>query len=145
MKKYILKDLEIKGVDACFVKYAQIKHIQATHHKGSTLAMRNGITKLCNYHYSKTGFTPAQFVEITGKTLGECPPYIAKNNKMYTSVYYGIWNSGNQVELVKDLTEYNSEACITNCDNYNDGYCKMQYDQIEAATKAIKKMRQKDI
>jgi len=145
MKTYELKDLKIEGVDDCFVKYAQIKHIQSTHHKGFILAMRNGVTKLCQDYYSEKGFTPQQFIKITNKVIGECPPFTVIDNKMYTSIDYGIWNSGPQLELVKDLTEYESEVIITNCDNYHDGYNKMQKDQIAKAVAAIKKMREDDI
>jgi len=144
MKTYELKDIKVKMVDPCFVKYAQILYIQQFH-KGSSIGIRNGVTKLCQDYYSEKGFTPQQFVKITNKVIGECPPFTVIDNKMYTSIDYGIWNSGPQLEIVKDLTEYQSEVIITNCDNYHDGYNKMQKDQIAKAVAAIKKMRKEDI
>ena len=145
MKTYELNKLNIEGVDDCFVKYAQIKHIQATHHEDLEISIRNGVTSLCKVHRNKAGFTPDEFVKITKKVIGECPPFGVMNGKMHTSLHYSIFNKKNQVELVKELVEYNSEVCIINCKNWHDGYNKMQYDQIKEATAALEKMNPSQI
>ena len=145
MNTYELNKLNIEGVDDCFVKYAQIKYIQKRFHKDLEISIRNGITSLCKVHISKAGFTPEEFIRITKKVIGECPPFGVINGKIHTSLHYGIWNNKNQVELVKELVEYNSEFCITNCKNWNDGYNKMQKDQIAKATAALEKMNPSQI
>ena len=145
MKTYELKDLEIQNIWSYFIKYAQILYIQKNHHKDLEIKVKNGITSLCKVHKSETGFTPKQFNQITGKKTGECPPFVAIDGIVHSSINYGIWNMGNQIELVKELTECNSTVQILNCDNWNDGYNKTGYNEIKKATAALEKMNPSQI